>query len=182
MASKYLRYPADWVYRWGEHDCVSLVIDLCLHLGLKVPPGYAAWHGMNEGRATVLALRRWGSMASGHQAILMETGQWGPGEYQYPAVVSYRGQVRCADGSIYWPARDGCEWTGTVGEDGRVWGWTPKGLSTVSDFEAMAAVTVPAGSSLGDAVGAVGGVSPVSGGLARDAVETSFLGQIAGVG
>ena len=186
MASKYLNYPADWVYQWGLHDCVSLVIDLCQHIGLMVPPGYAAWHRLPEGKAAVRALKRWGSMAAGHRAILVETGQWEPGLYGYPAVVSYRGSVRCADGTGYWPARPGCEFTGTVGEDGRVWAWTPKGLSTVVDADGIAAVTVPrqdlAGSCLGEARISGDGAFAGADREALDPVETSVLGQMAGVG
>ena len=186
MASKYLNYPADWVYQWGLHDCVSLVIDLCQHVGLKVPPGYAAWHGLPEGKATIRALKRWGSMAEGHRAILLETGQWAPGPYGYPAVVSYRGSVRCADGSMYWPARPGCDFTGVVGEDGRVWAWTPKGLSTVADADEIAAVTVPkpiqAGSCLQRPLGNGDAGFMASDPLPLGTLQTSVLGQSVGVG
>ena len=177
MASKHLNYPTDWVYQWGLHDCVSLVVDLCGHLGLQVPTGYAAWHGLPEGKATVLALRKWGSMAAGHQAILMETGQWAPGAYQYPAVVSYRGRVCCEDGTVYLPPRPGCEFTGVVGEDGRVWAWTPLGLSPVSDFDGFAAITVPVRPGEGvDAVSVGQGPKP------PDPRQTSVLGEIWGSG
>ena len=186
MASPDLKYPEDWTYQWGQHDCVSLVIDLCQHIGLAVPRGYAAWHRLGEGKATIRALKRWGSMAEGHRAILLETGQWAPGPYGYPAVVSYRGSVRCADGSIYWPAREGCDFTGVVLSDGRVWAWTPKGLSTVTDFDEIAACTVPkpiqAGSRLQGPLGNdVDGLG-LSSRKTRDPVETSVLGQIQGVG
>ena len=122
-------------YQWPERSCVSLVQAVCAALGVA-RPDYGDFTRLTEARAVVLALRRYGGMANGHQALLQLVG-WSPihdsAALEACDVVSMGGVVVLSDYSRHDPpCPEGVEWTGVVGPDGHVWGWGPTGLVTVA--------------------------------------------------
>ena len=121
-------------YAWPDRSCVSLIEAVCAALGGRAPD-YAAFRTQGERQAARTAIARYGSLGSGHQQILQAAG-WSKMPLEAPVLacdaVSCEGRVVMADGTEYAPRRAEAHWTGVVGPEGLVWGWTPHGLSTVA--------------------------------------------------
>ena len=125
-------------YRWGVRDCSTLIQAVCGTLGVPFPRAtYLPFRELPESRATILALRRYGSLGAGHCSALQDAGwtRLDPGELLEPCdVVSVSGTVRLAS-ETYNPARAELHYTGIVGPDCRIWGWTSRGLFPVIEYE-----------------------------------------------
>ena len=139
-------------YEWGERDCSTLIRSVCRELGCVEPPYGDGWASLAEGRAAVRAVREFGSLGDAHQqALILHSGwsavtrldsvgwarrnrrvvEWPCARLQPCDVVSYAGEVEMTDGTRYEPKREELHWTGVVGPECRVWGWTSRGLSTL---------------------------------------------------
>lgn len=142
-------------YHWGKRDCSSLIIEVCKQLEIPVPP-YDEWHNLTESKASIKALKKYGSLGNAHQQFLIlhsyaravvtealkntesrkrkvRTEVKQESSVLEPCdVVSYEGEVYCSDGTIYNPKRKELNATGITGPECLVYMWTPRGLATVS--------------------------------------------------